>query len=510
MRVFTVSILSLICLVWAVSCRKDFDYLPSNGKLEFSRDTVFLDTVFTNIGSSTYSLKVYNRTDSDVEIPSIRLGEGNDSQYRLNVDGEAGKIFQDIPLMAGDSLYIFIETTYDIAPENLNEFLYVDYLLFDQGANEQRVPLVTLVRDAVFLFPSTLADGSKESLLLGFDEEGNELRIEGFLLRDEELSFTAGKPYVIYGYAAVGDGKILNMDPGTRVYFHENSGILVGSGGSLQINGEFSENRDLLENEVIFEGDRLEPEFSDIPGQWGTIWLAPGSTNNRFSYLTIRNATIGILAEGNPGSPSPTLSLTNTQIYNSSLINLWGRNTSIAGENVVLGNAGTHCLLIDKGGSYRFLHTTIGNYWSNGFRTGTALEISTFNVSDPEQGTGADLLGADFINCIVDGNTSRELSLKQQTGSEFNFTFSHVLLKFSDASGEFSGDPLYDFTNTSRYIGLLLNADPDFSAPFRNDFTLGSNSEAAGKGDPQAALEVPLDLLGRDRTADPALGAYQQ
>ncbi|NER11098.1 hypothetical protein SAMN06265375_10483 [Muriicola jejuensis] len=510
MRSLIITIGSLCCLLWFSSCRKDFEYLPSSGNLQFSKDTVYLDTVFTNIGSSTYSLKVYNRSRSDIEIPSIRLEEGENSQYRLNVDGQAGKSFRDIPLLSGDSLYIFIETTYDIAPTGQNEFLYIDHILFDQGVNEQRVPLVTLVRDAVFLFPSTLADGSKESLLLGLDEEGGELRISGFLLEDDELQFTNEKPYVIYGYAAVGDGKVLTVEAGARVYFHEDSGILVGTGGSIRINGMLSEVPELLENEVIFEGDRLEPEFEDVPGQWGALWLAPGSVDNQIFHLTLRNATVGVLVEGNADSPSPALALSGVQIYNSSVANLWGRNTSVAGENVVLGNAGVHSLLLDRGGSYRFLHTTIANHWSNGFRTGTALKISTYDVNDPVNGTGGDLLRADFINCITDGNGSRELSLEQRPGSTFSFFFSHMLLTFRDSSGEFEGNPLYDFSNTSLYTSIFLNSNPDFTAPFRNDFTLGPESQAAGVGDPDAALSVPLDLLGRDRTQSPALGAYQQ
>ncbi|NNJ88386.1 MAG: hypothetical protein HKP53_03210, partial [Eudoraea sp.] len=251
-------LLILSCILWAASCRKDFEFDTSNGDLQFSKDTVFLDTVFTNIGSSTYSLKVYNRSGTDIEIPSIQLEDGASSRYRLNVEGVAGNTFENIPLYARDSLYIFIETTYDIAAANELEFLYIDNLLFDSGANEQRVPLVTLVKDAIFLYPSTLADGSKESLLLGLDDQGNELRIEGFLLEDDELNFSDEKPYVIYGYAAVSENKVLTIQPGARLHFHESSGILVGTGGSLKINGLLSEDPELLENEVIFEGDRLE------------------------------------------------------------------------------------------------------------------------------------------------------------------------------------------------------------------------------------------------------------
>ena len=97
-------------MLWS-SCRKDFEFSPNTGNLQFSKDTVYLDTVFTNIGSSTYNLKVYNRSNNDIVIPSIKLALGNTSNYRLNVDGMAGKSFNNIQILAKDSLYIFVEST---------------------------------------------------------------------------------------------------------------------------------------------------------------------------------------------------------------------------------------------------------------------------------------------------------------------------------------------------------------------------------------------------------------
>jgi hypothetical protein len=38
----------------------------------------------------------------------------------------------------------------------------------------------------------------------------------------------------------------------------------------------------------FFESDRLQPEYADVPGQWGTIWLTNGSTNNTINHLTIK------------------------------------------------------------------------------------------------------------------------------------------------------------------------------------------------------------------------------
>ena len=80
---------SCFLLLWS-SCRKDFDFTPTEGALRFSKDTVYLDTVFTNIGSSTYTLKVYNTSNNDISIPKIKLQEGQNSNYRLNVDGMTG------------------------------------------------------------------------------------------------------------------------------------------------------------------------------------------------------------------------------------------------------------------------------------------------------------------------------------------------------------------------------------------------------------------------------------
>ena len=100
---FTISILVL----WS-SCRKDFEFSPSTGDLQFSKDTVYLDTVFTNIGSSTYNLKVYNRSDQDIRIPNVQLSQGESSSYRLNVDGVAGKVFRDVEILANDLSLIHI------------------------------------------------------------------------------------------------------------------------------------------------------------------------------------------------------------------------------------------------------------------------------------------------------------------------------------------------------------------------------------------------------------------
>ena len=267
-RLLSFFICLVVLLFWS-SCRKDFEFSPSTGDLRFERDTVYLDTIFADIGSSTYTLKVYNRSNDDIVIPTIQLERGATSFYRLNVDGgtgsddvigtpQEGRFFEDVEILAEDSLFIFIETTYNTATDPIpsNEFLYTDRILFDAGSNQQDVDLVTLVKDAVFIYPNRDENtGIVETLTFDIDGDGtpDETTLQGRFLEDDELTFTNEKPYVVYGYAGVDTGKILTMEAGTRVHFHRDSGIIVTEGGTLNIDGELSTDQDALENEVILE-----------------------------------------------------------------------------------------------------------------------------------------------------------------------------------------------------------------------------------------------------------------
>lgn len=492
------------------SCRDDFETTPSTGNLEFSKDTIFLDTVFTNIGSSTYSLKVYNRGNSLINIPNLALNRGEQSQYRLNVDGRPGKTFNNVEILPRDSIFIFVETTldYNKFPSDSTSFLYTDAIKFDTGQNEQQVALVTLVKDAVFLFPRRDAEGIKETLSLGKGADGEEQLVEGYFLDDDELTFTNEKPYIIYGYAAVPPERTLNIEAGARIHFHEDSGIIVASNATLQVNGNQSKDTLAMENEVIFEGDRLEPLYSNIPGQWGTIWLTAGSKDNKISHATIKNATIGLLVDANAGNGNPTLRIDNSQIYNSSNIGLLAQTATITGENLVINNSGISSLWLSLGGNYSFKHATIANYWQQGFRQAAALQIDNFIPSETGA-VAAALVQASFINCIIAGNRSDELELRAVEEAAFNYKFINSLIRFDDIFGDLTGTDLYDFENRAKYSEVLLSENPDFKAPENNDLRIGEQSPANGSALPATASEVPLDILGKTRTANPDMGAYE-
>tara|TARA_B110000902_G_scaffold238134_1_gene285756 strand:- start:83 stop:1645 length:1563 start_codon:yes stop_codon:yes gene_type:complete len=505
--------LSLTALIFWSSCRKDFVFTPSSGSLSFSKDTVYLDTVFSNIGSSTYTLKVYNNSDTNILIPSLKLSNGQDSNYRLNVDGMIGngtligKEFENVELLAQDSMFVFIETTIDIQPLVANEtqFLYTDAIEFGTGANTQKVELVTLVKDAIFIYPNK-DEGVIETLLFDVDGDGvdDETTLQGRFLEDSELTFTNEKPYLIYGYAAVDTGKTLNINPGARVHFHADSGLLITENASLHINGLPSLDPELLENEVIFEGDRLEPLYENISGQWQTIWLFSGSTDNIINYATIKNGTIGILSDGNQDD-STKLKITNSQIYNHSNFGVLGRATSIKAENLVINNSGLSSFAGTFGGNYNVTHSTIVNYWSSSFRQFPALLLNNFIVDAENTVTTNPLMSANFTNCIIYGNDSPELLLENENSEDFNFKFTNSLIYFDDPNGNFSSAE-YDFNNTTLYEDVIFNNDPQFLDPSSNKLNIPIGSPAEGAG--TISGNLTKDITNTTRNSPPDLGAY--
>jgi hypothetical protein len=494
---YVISLFICVALITMSSCRKDFSTIPSFGSLAFSKDTIFLDTVFTNIGSATYNLKVYNRGNKSITIPKIALENGTSSNYRLNVDGISGKEFIDIDILAKDSIFVFIETTIDV--NSLGNPLYTDRILFDNGSNQQDVDLVTLVQDANFIFPG------KDPITMKIDSltiNGQATSIKGRFLTDAELTFTNSKPTVIYGYAAVPANKTLTIEAGARIHFHDNSGLIIDNKASLKVNGTLSE-------KVIFEGDRLENSFSKIPGQWGTIWMRAGSKDNEIYHAQIKNGIIGILIDSIGSASIPTLKIQNTEIYNHSNFGILARETNIEGYNVVIGSAGEASLAATIGGTYHFSHSTFANFWNNGIRQLPAVLVNNFFTyveNGQEIIETRNLNAANFTNCIFDGNNNIEFIIdKVDGGGIFNYNISNCMIQFNDTGNSFEGNNELDFTN-SFYQNIILNGTSDFRNSQNQDFIIGQDSDAIGKAKTSI---YTMDLLGVDRTINPDIGAYQ-
>jgi len=495
---FLYQLVFLFVIVSLASCRDDFHFEPSSGsELRFSKDTVYLDTVFSNIGSSTYNLKVYNKSNKDIKIPSIRLSKGENSGFRLMVDGMAGKSFENVELLAHDSLFIFVETTVDIKQQTQDkEFLYTDEILFQSGANQQKVNLVTLVRDAVFLYPQRFQDGSYESLQFG------DQKIYGFFLDENdavngnELEWTNDKPYVIYGYAAVAPGKTLQITEGAEVHFHAGSGLVTFSDAAIKAEGTVGK-------PIIFQGDRLEPSYENVPGQWEGIWISVDS-NASFNNAIIKNAKDGLFINKN----KLPVTLNNLQVYNCESNGLLLQVANVVGKNIVTNNCGLAGLNIHLGGTYDFTHCTFANYWAR--QNQTAVVINNGNA------TNEFALQAYFKNSIVYGNANESLLLNpgaKQTN--FNFKFENCLIKFFNTGNRFTTDFPYNFENAAYYPGILLAKNfsehlPYFFNTQKNEMMITDKaSTLIGAANPVFAQSAPLDIAGKSRIPSADIGAYQ-
>ena len=122
--------------------------------LAFSADTVSLDTTFSNVPTPTRSFWVYNRSGKSLRCSTVRLENGNQTGFRVNVDGSflgstAGYQTQDIEVRKGDSVRVFVELTSHQQYQNSPQ-LVEDNLLFTlESGVQQKVNLKAYSWDAV-------------------------------------------------------------------------------------------------------------------------------------------------------------------------------------------------------------------------------------------------------------------------------------------------------------------------------------------------------------------------
>ena len=515
----TIFILLVGITALLASCRKDFDTVPSSGGLEFSKQTVYLDTIFTGISSSTYMLKVYNRSNDDISIPAVRLEKGVSSKYRIMVDGMTGldgkgKYFPNVEILAKDSLFIFIETTVDIADAQA-DLTYNDRILFDAGTKEQAVNLVTLIQDANFIFPNRTLEGIKETVLLAGSAPGQGGYLGHTLLTDAELNWTNDKPYVVYGYAYVPPGATLHIAEGTKVHFHEGAGIIVDQNARIVIDGSPSlydnQGNIIDDNEVTFEGDRLEPSFSETPGQWEAVWIL-STAGNSINHLTIKNSTIGLYMPGDGAQNyKPQVNITNSQIFNTVNYGIYGAFANITAENLAISYAGLGCFAGVEGGDYTLLHCSLNNNW----QSTTQLTVLLDNYyEDPNTRLQTPYaLNIAIRNSII-YNSNRVgfvLNLKDGTESAVSTSnISHNFIKFNDSGTDIENDPQYAFIRNEQNNNRK-NIDPQFNNPNGNQLYIFTTSPAAQAGNSSFAGSG-VDYFGNPRIVivpgAVALGAY--
>lgn len=484
-------IVVLIVLILASSCRKEDEIFDSSSaQLNFSTDSITFDTVFTTVGTSTKSFMVYNPYKETVKISSVRLLGGQQSNFRINVDGRSGNSHQNVEIPPKDSIWVFVEATVD--PNNLqNPFVLEDYVEFITNGNRQNVKLVAWGQNAIYYTPNTFSENLPDYSCLTGPCGDN--------IPPVNVSWTDSLPIVIYGYLVVDSLDQLTIEQGTKVHFHNSAGLWVYSGGSLTVNGT-------KENPVIFQGDRLELPYSERAGQWDRIWINEGAQNS-INYAIIKNAFIGIQAEVLPFNEPPYdpntpkyLSLTNTIIDNAASVGLLSSIFNIDAENLLISNSGQHNVVLRGSGDYNFTHCTFANYFDAANR-----ETPTFFVSNSFITANAtQLIGTPEVqlyNSIVTGDLEDEFDTEIINNGDIIFDVQNTLLKTK-----------YNTSDPTEFQNILKNPASDvFNDPLDGNFELFDQSVARNAGNQSFANQVPLDLKGVSRTADGQadLGVYE-
>jgi hypothetical protein len=451
-------ILLVPVLMLVAGCKKDNIFTKDH--LDFSNDSVLFDTVFTTVGSTTKKFKIYNNNNAKILVDEIELMGGNASPFRINVDGLPVVFTEDISIPANDSLFVFVEVTLEVNNVT-NPLIISDSIRFRTNGVDQYVHLDVWGQDAYF--------------------HANEV-VSGTWAND--------KPHVLYGTVAVGypgiDSNLnLTIPQGTDVYCHKNSILLVYK-SSIDIQGQ-------LNNEVTFQGDRLENFYDDVSGQWWGIRMIEAQTST-INYATIINGSVGLQVDS---TQDPlTLTLTNTRIENSAFFNLnTNAGPNIVVENCLFADAGLYGVFLFAGGTYDFRHCDFVNYWT-GSRGGPAFAIKTWYVYEGITYVRP-VLNSRFDNCVMYGSIDKEHEVDTIPGAAFDCIFNHCLIK---------RDETFAYSN---YQSVTWNTDPLFIAPGDRDFHFGAGSGLDNVGDPVFAIPIDLEGVARNM-GSPDIGCFEK
>lgn len=462
MRYLLLTFLGLFGLIWSSCIEDDFTSSPSD-LLTFSRDTVNFDTVFSDLGTPTARLLVYNRAKKSVNISHISFKRGDETNFQVNVDGMSGKSFQNVEIRGGDSIYVFIECFIDATNDD-EPFLVEDKLQFVTNGVTQEVQVE--------------AYGQNVNRL-------RDVRITS------DTRFTTERAYVIFDSLVVEKGATLTIDPGAKLLFHDKASLTVR--GRLNAVG----NKD---NVIHLRGDRLDNVLPDVAydimaGQWHGVRIAAESYDNRMEYVNMRSTVIGLQIDSCGNTDRQKLLLVNSWLHNSQSAALTSKYAWVDAFGCCFSEAANGVVEL-WGGKHRFSQCTMSNYYL--FSAMFEPLLCLYHCMPGSEMSDLPLMQASFENSILYGMVS-DINEGDLTGS--NVYLRNVLLKSAG-------------TDDDHFISCVWDADPMFFTvreDYYFDYRLHNDSPAIGMGNiSYVPAESQYDFYGNYRIAsgNPDLGAF--
>ena len=460
-----VSLLLFLGLLFFFSCKKERFITSQDASLSTSVDTLSFDTVFINSGSITQVFKIFNTNNKKLNLSSVKLSGGSSSPFKMNIDGTAGAEADNVEINANDSIYVFVQVNANSSSSS-TPFILSDSIQIDYNGNKKFVQLVAYGQNAVFL---------KNQVITGNQTWNNTL------------------PYVIIGQIQIDTNATLHIDAGTKIYLHANAPFLVD--GTLEANGT-------LTQPVIFNGDRLDGDYKDLPASWPGIFFRATSENNTMRHVSILNAYQGIIAQNLSTTPNPKLTISQSIINNIYDAGILGINSNIYADNCLISNCGSNIQLV-LGGNYRFINCTVASYGNIYIEhQNPVLQMSDYY--NPAGTNYNAALNAFFQNTIFwgdNGSVDDEISFDKQSSLASSVTFDHVIYKAKN-----------DIANVN-FISPIKNEDPLFDSIdiTRNifDFHFNNHPESPAIN---AGVVTPFlyDLDDKLRDSKPDIGCYER
>ena len=365
----------------------------SSLRLTFSTDTVRLDTLFAEVPSVTYTFWIYNRANDGLRIKTARLEKGNQTGFRVNLDGTfLNPVGQDFEVRKGDSLRVFVEITsyesHSVEPQLVEDNL----LLTLESGVEQKVNLRTYSWDALKM---------------------TNLEVE------EDMTIESEKPLILYGggiYIAKGATLTLRN---TELYFHDEAGILVDGR--------------LVADNCLLRGDRLDYMFDYLPydrvsGQWPGIAILGNAEGCWLTDTEVRNTWNGIWAD------STQVVLVNSIIHNCRGHALYAKHSKVMLDYVQLSNAEQDCLSL-LGCEAVVNHCTLAQFYPLVGGRGAALryEATTWPMILDCRNTLVTGYDDNVVKVNKDDEDDKD---KKEKKGELSYYFENCLLRTPEVTEE--------------------------------------------------------------------------
>ncbi len=440
---------SILMMLLVASCESDYSYRGDINSLSFSADTLSFDTVFCGSASVTGRVMIYNKSERDITIDCIQLRGGEDSDFKVSINGMQGSQVQEQHLRSGDSLYVFVNVFPKTDTDNPYRIIEDDIIAI-AGSNQW----------VAHLWACGLTAN----------------RVTGTLATN--VQWTNEIPYLITDTFTIDASAKLTISEGTEIYMSNNAYINVQ--GTLVALGS-------LHSPVRIKSARLSSFYSDIPGQWNGIALTAPHANAQLIYTEVANATTALRADS-----STTLILDNVEVRDAKYCAVDASVATLRVLNSVLYNCGSSLINV-RGGDVEIGHCTLYNY----FRWNTRSE-ATVTITAAEQ----DVLTSTFMmqNSVVVGNQINELSISDELTAQ-QCMISHCYVRLDDTH----------FADTDdRLEAVIKGKEPKFVNTDKHDFHLLPESPLVDKANADYTSQLPTDHDGVLRSADsPDIGAYE-